>query len=181
MEQWLPVVGYEGLYEVSNQGRVRGVTRRVNFGGKMTGASRIEFGRVLVQRNAPKGYLQVNLRRNGTHKFRTVHQLVLEAFVGPRPEPDWHACHNNGIPDDNRLENLRWDSPSANVRDTVRHGKHRWANTTHCPQGHEYTPENTYIVPGKRSRSCRECHRVATREWWRRKKSQAKTAVKEGI
>jgi hypothetical protein len=52
---------------------------------------------------------------------RYVHALVLEAFVGPRPE-GFDACHNNGNKTDNRLENLRWDTKSANSLDKRRHG-----------------------------------------------------------
>ncbi|AEK09646.1 HNH endonuclease [Mycobacterium phage Mozy] len=87
-----------------------------------------------------------------------VHVLVLEAFVGPRPE-GMNACHNNGIPNDNRVENLRWDTPSENNRDLIRHGTHVQARKTHCPQGHEYTPENTrlYLYEGGWRRYCRAC------------------------
>lgn len=53
-------------------------------------------------------------------KYR-VHRLVLEAFVGPCP-PGMECCHNNGNPADNRLENLRWDTRSANCLDAVQHG-----------------------------------------------------------
>jgi hypothetical protein len=57
-----------------------------------------------------------------------VHRLVLEAFVGPCPA-GMEACHNNGVRTDNRLENLRWDTRSANCRDRIRHG------TTNFPRG----------------------------------------------
>ena len=52
---------------------------------------------------------------------RLVHVLVLEAFVGPRPEGAF-ACHGNGDPQDNRLANLRWDDWMANIEDMRRHG-----------------------------------------------------------
>src|SRR5436305_14954603 len=52
------------------------------------------------------GYLSVNLHRDGTKVTRTVHRLVLEAFVGPRP-PGLVCCHNDGNPANNRVENLR--------------------------------------------------------------------------
>ncbi|WP_341702630.1 HNH endonuclease [Ferrovibrio sp.] len=49
-------------------------------------------------------------------KKRLVHQLVIEAFVGPRPD-GLEVCHGNGIKDDNRLENLRYDTPAGNRAD----------------------------------------------------------------
>lgn len=79
------------------------------------------------------GWRRVKLIRNtfGYHAFKCwyngkliqllVHQLVLEAFVGPRPQ-GMFACHDDGNPANNRLENLRWDTPAANSADKVRHG-----------------------------------------------------------
>lgn len=63
------------------------------------------------------GYYRANI--NGKH--RLVHNLVLEAFVGSRPK-GMYACHNNGNPKDNRIENLRWDTPKNNVKDRNGHG-----------------------------------------------------------
>jgi hypothetical protein len=67
------------------------------------------------------GYLRVNL----SGKLFLVHVLVLEAFVSKRPE-GMQVCHNNGIPDDNRLENLRWDLPKNNVSDRIGHGTYQY-------------------------------------------------------
>ena len=67
------------------------------------------------------GYLIVSLSKECVVKTPSVHTLVLSAFVGSRPE-GMHACHGNGNKLDNRLENLRWDTVSANALDRVRHG-----------------------------------------------------------
>jgi hypothetical protein len=69
----------------------------------------------------PDGYHLVTLYVHGRKITRSVHSLVLSAFIGPRPN-GLVACHNNGTRHDNRLENLRWDSQSANLRDRVAHG-----------------------------------------------------------
>lgn len=159
-ETWLPVVGWEGLYEVSDLGRVRSVERIVQFGPR----TRKVPSTVLKPGKNPKGVLFVNLS-NGAAKERRVHQLVLEAFVGPRP-PGMEGCHWDDNKENNTLSNLRWDTHSANELDKVRNGGHTNAAKTHCPRGHEYTPENT--KPHSAGRWCRECHRADNRErYWR--------------
>ena len=74
------------------------------------------------------------------------------------------CCHNDGDFENNRLSNLRWGTKSENTLDSVKHGTHNNARKTRCPQGHEYTEENTYIVTrksgprkGKKDRICRTC------------------------
>lgn len=108
-EQWLPVPGWEGYYEISDMGRVRSRRRKGSKGG------------VLRPGASAGGRLSVVLNMNGEKMTRLVHQLVLEAFVGPRP-PGMEGCHGPGGAFDNRLVNLRWDSPSANQMDRVRDG-----------------------------------------------------------
>jgi hypothetical protein len=137
-ERWLPVVGYEGFYEVSDQGRVR---------------SRY---RVLKQARNTQKRLIVCLSKQNKARVRLVHHLVLEAFVGLRPSGT-EACHWNDIADDNRLANLRWDTHEANCADIIRND-HRLTRNTHCRRGHALTSENVYIRPGNpRSRECRVC------------------------
>lgn len=157
-EEWRPVVGYEGSYEVSSLGRVRSVDRIVTF---KDGRKRLARGRVLRSWSNNLGHQVVGLA-NRQRAF--IHCLVLEAFVGPRPD-GLVACHNNGQSTDNRVENLRWDTYSENNLDLVRHGTHWQVSKTHCPQGHEYTDENTrlYYYRGSRYRYCRTCQGIASR------------------
>ncbi|MDP7729539.1 HNH endonuclease [Mycobacterium sp. TY813] len=91
-----------------------------------------------------------------------MHHLVLEAFVGPRP-PGLEGCHGNGDPADNSVANLRWDTRSANVFDSVRHGTHNHASRTHCSKGHELTPDNVYKDPARNRRQCKQCARNRAR------------------
>ena len=58
---------------------------------------------------------------NGGIKTALVHAATLEAFIGPRPD-GFHACHNNGVRTDNRIENLRWGTPKSNYADRDSHG-----------------------------------------------------------
>lgn len=120
------------------------------------GSIRSPRGDILKPHTLKSGHQQVYLGR-GCRRY--VHRLVLEAFVGPCP-PGHVACHWNDDPADNRLENLRWGTSSDNARDAVRNGRNSMANRTHCPKGHEYTPENTYLYQrkdGGYARFCRTC------------------------
>lgn len=112
-ERWLPIAGYEGRYEVSDQGRLRSYTRWKD-GRILNGCKHYDYGRV--------SHVGTVLS-DGTGQKREyrIHTLVLEAFVGPRPE-GLGCCHNNGNAADNRLENLRWDNQRSNTLDAIRHG-----------------------------------------------------------
>lgn len=102
-EQWRPVVGFEGRYEVSDQGRVRSLRFRGNGDSRLMSAPKNRAGyRVLT--------LGVDRRQ-----FR-LHVLVLEAFVGPRPDGA-QGCHNDSNKENNSAANLRWDSPAGNIAD----------------------------------------------------------------
>lgn len=116
-EQWRAVVGFDGDYEVSNEGRFRSY---------VTSCSHYRSRRkepVVLSPVRQKGYFVVGLRRFGqAARLRVqLHRLVLEAFVGPCPE-GMECCHNNGIRDDNRLQNLRWATRRENHFDKKKHG-----------------------------------------------------------
>jgi hypothetical protein len=119
-ECWLPVVGYEGSYEVSDHGRVRSVDRLVRSG---RGQNRIR-GRVLRPWRCTGGYLQVSICRDGQRRALKVHHLVLEAHDQLRPTGA-ECRHMNGSPEDNRIENLAWGSRAENMADRAAHGGDR--------------------------------------------------------
>lgn len=168
LEQWKPIPGYEGLYEVSNLGNARSLARIDAQGGRRRQRA------FKPSRMDVKGHLGIKVRRDGVVKSRYVHQLVLEAFVGPCPD-GMEACHWNDIPDDNRLENLRWATKSANRYDCIRNGGDHNAKKTHCHRGHPYDSANTYLY-GRR-RHCRECRCIADAAFKaRRSEAQRKAA-----
>ena len=159
-EQWRAVPDWEGFYEVSDQGRVRSVDRIVPSRPGFTARRK---GKVLRARVNTSGHLEVKLQRDGARRSVGVHRLVLTAFVGPCPE-GMEACHADDDKSNNHLSNLRWDTRSANTYDKVRNGRHPMASRTHCPQGHAYTPENTYQPPGyPKRRMCRACRTKSKR------------------
>ena len=146
-ERWLPVVGFEQTYEVSGRGRVRTVA---------TGLTR-KLG------EKKSGHMKISLWKGGKEKTLHVHSMVLEAFVGPRPE-GLVACHENGNPGDNRVENLRWDTHSSNAYDKRKHGTDHKVNRTNCPRGHLLIEPNIVPSHGRSGiRSCRACSRERAR------------------
>lgn len=119
-ETWLPAVGYEGRYAVSDLGRVRGLDRII-----VRGDGQKQFVRARFLRPARTGKITPHLRVvfsvNGKKRTMLVHQLVLEAFVGPRPEGQ-QGRHGPGGSLDNRLANLRYGTPVENMADKERDG-----------------------------------------------------------
>ena len=109
-EEWRPVVGYEGLYEVSNMGRVRSLDRLVRHPyGKA-----LKKGKIIKPTLKNSGYYNSELRIDGRVKYPLVHRIVYEAFVGPIPE-GMQINHINEDKTDNRLENLNLMSPKENI------------------------------------------------------------------
>ena len=111
-EEWRPVVGHEGRYEVSSFGRVRSLLKTRQRPRSPDG--------ILTYGNS-KGYRLTTLciprRRVATHV------LVCEAFVGPKPTPRHQVNHKNKVILDNRAENLEWATPSENQRHSFRLGR----------------------------------------------------------
>ena len=99
-ELWKDVVGYEGLYKVSDRGNVYSVERKDPRGIKIG-------GRMLKPRDGGNGYLRVSLCKNGKVKGKYIHRLVTEAFIpNPKKLPD--VNHKDENPSNNELSNLEW-------------------------------------------------------------------------
>lgn len=161
-ETWLPVVGWEGLYEVSDLGRVRSIARTCS--GRW-GIRRVPE-RILKPSPNNHDVLSVGLYSDGKRTTQAVCRLVLEAFAGECPL-GYDCCHWNDDRSDNRLSNLRWDTRAANQGDAVRNGRNSRANQTHCVHGHEFDSDNTYIAirhSGRTRRICRACARIRARK-----------------
>lgn len=133
LTEWRAVPGFEGLYEVSDQGRVRSIDRP-----DVSGMKTLRGVLLSDKRTDSSGRPSAMLYKDRERTQHLVCWLVAAAFIGPRPE-GLIICHRNGDHTDNRPCNLRYDTPSANNFDSVAHGVHHNANKTHCPEGHEYT------------------------------------------
>lgn len=140
-EWWKMVPGYEGLYEVSNWGRVKG----------------LKYGRILKPCKDQDGYLSVQLCKEGKIKRLRVHRLVAMAFI---PNPDNLPCvnHINEIKTDNRVENLEWVTNKENSN----HGTRNKRISSSMTNGKLSKPVLQYTTDGEFVRewpSTAECGR----------------------
>lgn len=105
-EEWKPITGFEGEYEISNQGRVKSHHKRNGYDAE---------GHILKNNNQKGDYLRIILRLpNKKTKSTSIHKLVYEHFGGDIPN-GYHIHHMNGNKQDNRIENLQLLSPSQHV------------------------------------------------------------------
>jgi hypothetical protein len=116
-EEWRPIAGYEGRYEVSDRGRIK----------SLTGLHGIRRDLIMkLYADKPYGYLRVRLKQRGIGHTFLVHQLVLIAFVGPRPA-GMVSRHLDGNNIRNTPDNLVWGTQLENVHDSMAHGTFRVA------------------------------------------------------
>jgi len=117
-EIWKDVKGYEGLYRVSDYGRINSIP----------GKRGITIEKILKPKLDKYGYLCISLSNKG-HKTFMIHKLVLEAFIGSKPFPKAVCRHLDGNKLNNNVKNLQWGTCQENSDDMKRH------NTQHHPIG----------------------------------------------
>ena len=118
MEKWIPILGYEGLYSVSDLGNIRSETR---FIGHYAGGKRLSKGKEIKPYTSMHGYLIVTLCKDAIHKKTSVHRIVLASFTRENKKLD--VCHIDGTRTNNQLSNLKWGTRSENMQDCVRHNR----------------------------------------------------------
>jgi hypothetical protein len=110
VEEFLDIPGYEGMYQVSDLGRIKNIM-----------SNNSKKGKTLKPEIAKKGYLKVTLYKNKTRKHFQIHRLVATVFI-PNPENKPQVNHKNGIKDDNIESNIEWSTESENVRHAFDNG-----------------------------------------------------------
>jgi hypothetical protein len=137
-EVWKPVKGYEGIYEVSNLGRVRSLDRYVE---RKNGYILPCKGSLIMPIHHKSGYIYIGLTKDGKKHNLKMHRIVAEAFI-PNPHNLPEVNHKNEQPDDNRVENLEWCDRSHNIRwkdGHLRRAKKLWRPVE------QYTLDGEYI------------------------------------
>lgn len=152
IEVWRPVVGHGDAYEVSDHGRVRSVDRTLPDGRRWK-------ARPISLHRTADGHAAVNLTM--PKSVRLVHHLVLESFVGPRPDGA-EGLHWDDDGENNHVNNLRWGTRSENLTDAVRNERHKWAKRTHCAHKHLLRTPNLVRADLSRDnrRRCLACSRA---------------------
>lgn len=118
-EQWLPVVGYEGLYDVSNCGRVKSLDRRVTTKRKVQINGFFVKGKIKPSFDDGKGYRRVEISKNGNNRKIFVHRLVAEAFL-PNPKNKPQINHTKGQKSNNVVWQLEWATKSEDRQHAIK-------------------------------------------------------------
>lgn len=105
MEEWKDIKGYEGLYQISSEGRIKSLERTWTS-GRNNNITRHHIEMIIKCGNV-KGYYQVALTKNGKTSQKKVHRLVAEAFI-PNPDNLPIVNHKDENPSNNNVENLEW-------------------------------------------------------------------------
>lgn len=164
IEEWRPIEGYEGLYEVSSYGRVRSLDRYVRTCYE---AYKLQKGKILSPAKDKFGYLKVVLNCNGKHKTINVHRLVAEAFI-PNPDNFPQVNHRDEDKTNNIVDNLEWCDAKYNISYGSRNIRRRetlikngyWTGLSRKEYNHKYYQDNK-----------------DRKEYWRKKKEEIQNNV----
>ena len=113
MENWKPVKGYEGIYEVSDLGNVRSLDKEINH-NFYKGVKFVRKGKILIPFISDRGYLRVTLIKDGKRKKVFVHRLVAEAFIESDTD-GLQVNHIDGNKSNNTVGNLEWCTGRENM------------------------------------------------------------------
>jgi hypothetical protein len=119
-EVFKDIPNYEGLYQVSNYGRVKGLERKV-IRSRNPVTFRTNKGRIIKPTTNQSGYLYIGLCKDGKLKVYILHRLIALTFI-PNPNNKETINHINGIKSDNNINNLEWNTVSENHKHAYKTG-----------------------------------------------------------
>ena len=162
MEIWKSVKGYDGIYEVSNFGRVKSLDRYIV---RNDGITQLRKGKIIAQSLNSDGYCQLKLCKDGNTKTVRVHRIVAEAFI-PNPNELSDVNHIDCNRTNNHVDNLEWLSWEDNVKHSANKGNYKrygernsnYGNTT-LKEFYKNNPEEKKKLARKGSQNGR-CRKV---------------------
>ena len=125
-EIWEDLVGYEGLYIISNFGRIK-ILPKIHINKSGCIISKEKFVKIY---NRNQGYVGLSLSKNKNRINKYLHRLLADTFI-PNPENKPHVNHKNGVKNDNRLENLEWVSAKENIQHSFNIGLSKRGENRH--------------------------------------------------
>lgn len=123
IEIFVDIKGYEGLYQISNFGRVKSLARNVRTGRGGIGIRSIKE-KILTPAKKENDYFFVSIGKNNVHKCHYIHRLVAQHFI-PNPENKPEVNHTKSNKSDNRYFRLEWSTKSENLLHSFKHGTHK--------------------------------------------------------
>ena len=141
MEEWKDIPNYEGLYQISNLGRIKSLEKML----KNKNGYRKSEEKILIPQRRKNGYLKVELYKNGQRKTFMIHRLVGEAFVF-KPENKCEINHKDGNKENCCVSNLEWITHSENMQHAVEKGLVlKGGNNDRAKKINQYDLQNNYI------------------------------------
>lgn len=144
MEVWKDIVGFEGLYQVSNMGRVKSLARDYVIGNRAI----VHKGEQILKPKMDRGYYNIQLNYKGKATNMPVHRAVALAFI-PNPLNKPQIDHINTIRNDNRVENLRWVTSRENHHNPIsmeRYKNREWVGGEENPLFEEKSPDAKVVL-----------------------------------
>ena len=160
-EIWKDVIGFEGLYEISNYGNLKSKDRIVHYLGKNQfgtyPATKLFKGKMITPVLNQHKYYQVALYKNGKSFNKLVHQLVAEAFI-PNPENKPTVNHKDGNKINNKVENLEWATAKEQTYHSINVLGHKFYITQQCRDARKYKSQQKRVrkSDGKEFNSIKE-------------------------
>lgn len=157
-EIWKDIQGYEGLYQVSNLGRVKSLGRFID---RLVYGNYWQEERILKPNKTKYGYLIVELRKNKKPKYFTVHRLVAMTFIS-NPENKPQIDHINADKTNNSVNNLRWVTAKENVNNPLNMA--HLIGKNHPMFGKKHSEETKNKMRGKNNPRARKVKNIETKE-----------------